>query len=301
MGQLGQMTSEPRRLMTNIDNPLERVQREVSALSRHAAPENVSWKRAKRAILEAAEYLRLQAEETKPPIGLERIARLRKINSREYFVGRAAPEAVLVPNVNRFQVKMAKGQAMKRQRSSLAHEIAHTFFYDIDKHPPARMLAHGDSGRSSVKEEDICKAFARELLMPRELVDSSVRRWHESDMALLLELSHAYDVSIEFASVRLLWDFNYFSNTIAMFSEADKSAPRGAAGRHRQYRGRHVKKLRAAEATAVHLVVDAIAAGPPFDGVAAAIVETGKTLDVEWRVDRGQQWTSLTALLKVRH
>ena len=66
-----------------------------------------------------------------------------------------------------------------RESFSIAHELGHTYFYDIDLPVPSRLVR--DSG--SLAEERLCDIFASELLMPKE-------RFIKDAQQLLQELGH---------------------------------------------------------------------------------------------------------------
>lgn len=74
-----------------------------------------------------------------------------------------------------FRVRIASGPNTSRTRFTIAHEIGHTFFYDLRALPPKR-FGDVDSpsavlpfryGNSKL-EEDFCDALASELLLPEE-------------------------------------------------------------------------------------------------------------------------------------
>ena len=148
---------------SSLQNSLTRVIREVNALARNHNPEKASWKAVRRAVLEAATGLRIETNQTVPYVKVTKIAKLRRIYRIVFFHDSAAPEAVLVPELEGFILRLPAGRPRVRYRTSIAHEIGHTFFYDLSTSPPIRLLAWGPSGVLSQKEEDICKAFAREL------------------------------------------------------------------------------------------------------------------------------------------
>lgn len=76
-----------------------------------------------------------------------------------------------------------------RFRFRVAHEIAHTFFYDRTSTRPRRLLP------GSAEEEAFCDEFARSLLLPREIA-AQERPSADSVMALHCR----YDVSVELAA-----------------------------------------------------------------------------------------------------
>jgi hypothetical protein len=74
----------------------------------------------------------------------------------------------------------------RTQRYTVAHELAHLLIGDLDR----RQL-----GLSTRVEEEICEAFASNLLIPRDDLDSCLKNF-EDEPADLLALVRRYDVSL---------------------------------------------------------------------------------------------------------
>jgi len=90
-----------------------------------------------------------------------------------------------------------------RQRFTIAHEICHTYFYEIV--PEIKFWQHA----TDAQEEALCNHGAAALLMPAEDVLSQVRA-KEVSLDTLEEMSQRYAVSVEAAFLRLrglrLWN-----------------------------------------------------------------------------------------------
>lgn len=268
----------------------------VNALARSRDPERVSWKATRNGLLEAAGLLRVEAGETKPPINPYAIARLRKIWRTEHFRDTQAPEAVLVPTPKGFIVRLHLQSSYVRNRANLAHEIGHTFFYDLRAVPPTRLVAWGTSGTLSRKEEGVCWAFARELLMPRELVTEEQKTLHgSSSMELLAALADRFKVSPRLAVFRMLWDLSALNTTVAVFDEIDRS------GRHRgisRYYGQLVRdKLRKKEREILDSVSKTIEGGPPFCNLDEIARQNASIADLQWKVTAGEDYQNVIALI----
>ena len=65
-----------------------------------------------------------------------------------------------------------RAQPKARTRFTLAHELGHTIFYDLDSSPPRRML-HGEAVRD---EESFCNLVAAEILMPANMVRAQLHK-----------------------------------------------------------------------------------------------------------------------------
>ena len=56
--------------------------------------------------------------------------------------------------------------ARHRLRSTMAHELMHTFFYDVKRLPPAKLGHISQSRKHFLMEEELCHFLAREFLVP---------------------------------------------------------------------------------------------------------------------------------------
>jgi hypothetical protein len=100
-----------------------------------------------------------------------------------------------------------------RERFTIAHEIGHTFFYNLQMSPPVRL---SPSPFPLADEQRICDLIASELLMPRNSVLRVVERlesegWRVSPPEMLMSLARTYSVSVPVVVRRLvqelsIWD-----------------------------------------------------------------------------------------------
>lgn len=284
---------------TSLVNPINRVMREVKTLSKNPNPEKTSWQATKNAILEAATFLRLQTHETVPYTKLREIARLRRIHSIEFFQDSAAPEAVLVPMHEGFIVRLRPNLSIVRNRASIAHEIGHTFFYDLIASPPIRLLAWGSSGTLSQKEENICWAFARELLMPRELITAEKRApGNKSGLDWLFYLVDCFGVSLKLATFRLLWDLTEFGTAVVVFREVSTHGTHKITNPPKRYFGKVIRnRLRKGEREVLELVTKAIDEGPPYDVLDKIALQYRNILSLQWKVSDKQNYQGIVAFL----
>ena len=115
---------------------------------------------------------------------LKALAAARDVRSVE-FDAPMASEGELVPlATGGFLIRVARSAGTNRARFTVAHEIAHTFFYDNSFRPPRRIDERPlPSFRSSstvsviVREEMFCDQFASELLLPTEETRSSLMQF----------------------------------------------------------------------------------------------------------------------------
>jgi hypothetical protein len=92
------------------------------------------------------------------PIDLYRLAA--SLNCRITRVNNLKGEAKLVPTKAGFSILVSDKLSSGRLRTSVAHEIAHTLFYSIDKDIPRRAASLTKS------EEVFCFDLARRILLP---------------------------------------------------------------------------------------------------------------------------------------
>jgi len=105
---------------------------------------------------------------------------------------------------NEFLVQLKRDVSPNRKRFTLAHEIAHTFFYDLASHS----AKFRDESQFDPEEERLCDWAAAELLMPgavfaRDL--SSFQRDGDGRITppVLLKLRRLYKVSLRAVATRV--------------------------------------------------------------------------------------------------
>ncbi len=257
---------QPRGISVDLEIATLQIKREISSVARSATPDKVSWKNIKEKVLRVTYLLRLKASQITPPIRLNAIADLMQIIRVSYLNTKNKPEAVLAPVNGGFEIWLSLAIPQVRKRFSLAHELGHTFFYDRQTNPPTRMIARTASGLISYKEEDICNAFARELLIPTDLINISINGFKElNNIALINKLADIYWVSKELMAIRLLRDLSGFESLVAFFKEINSSDFYSKTRSPRIYRGKHTRILRKKEKEALDDIRELIKSGPPFD------------------------------------
>ena len=266
---------------------LDSVRREVYALARSTSPGADSWRRLKSALLAAANCVRQEAGENSAPIGLTRIKELRQIRRELLFRGDDAPDAILIPVAGGFTLNLRADQPKVRRRFSTAHEIAHTFFYDTDKSPPARIISQDASTSLSPKEEDVCSAFARELLLPAELVRPETLALTPSNaLEAVSRLAKQYEVSTEVVTRRLMSDWARLEASIAVFWEVVGEED-GRAVRSRWYKGRAVRRyLRRSEEEVFKRILEIVDTGPPYTALDEAKARYESCASIQWSASR---------------
>lgn len=207
--------------MTSVDlTGFRYLTNELIALSRSRHPDKSSWQAVKQGILQAANYLREEAGQISAPIMLENIEKLRGIQKKVVYDSEGASGAILEPVSGGFIIRLGKGQTSIRRRFGIAHEIGHTFFYNLGYDPPIKIFPR-ERSRLLIdkKEEGICNAFAGELLMPGELVQQDIASSSDRNLKMIIGLAAKYVVSPEVAARRLILDLSEFKNSILLFKE----------------------------------------------------------------------------------
>lgn len=107
-----------------------------------------------------------------PPVNPELVAKERKVVGIERDP--LDTDALIVPCRGGFLMKINEKLPVVRKRFACAHEIAHTYFFDIEKDPPHKPYKRSTS-RYGV-EEGLCYESARRILMPTRMM----RTWMDN-------------------------------------------------------------------------------------------------------------------------
>jgi Zn-dependent peptidase ImmA (M78 family) len=165
-------------------------------------------------ILDQVHKLLSEAKQLTPPINLEALCSQRHIS---VVYKNDIPDATLRVENNKFiaEVRQTK-QYSKRWRFSIAHEIAHTFFYDLSRVPIERVF-HRYSAYED--EERLCDIAASEILMPETLIKQLIKyipKPGDSNFSLqiFLNLLKKFNVSADAMARRLCEDLNIWNSII---------------------------------------------------------------------------------------
>jgi Zn-dependent peptidase ImmA (M78 family) len=109
-------------------------------------------------------------------------------------------EAMLIPTSEGFKIKVNSNLPRVRRRFGLAHEIGHTYFFDIEASKPFRPYPRT---RGDLTEERLCDIFAEEILMPEKDFVTTARRFGEPSLGTFLRLARTYDVSTRCTAIRI--------------------------------------------------------------------------------------------------
>lgn len=168
--------------------------------------------------------------QTKPPFAPEKIAHYRKINSVVGDETLRHREAILTQKDDGFIIKFNPTKPRVRVRFSLAHEIGHTYFFDLNTNPPQKFYSVMSS-RYWVEEGYACE-IAREILAPEPYVSAiTTQICKYPSIHALIRLQKVFDVSYDVLIKRLLydshlWNANFWGNNLwnAIIMTANVSA-----------------------------------------------------------------------------
>lgn len=100
-----------------------------------------------------------------------------------------------------FSICLKKNAPVRRKNFTLAHEIAHTFFYDeLTQSESFRQASNADR-----EEESLCDIAAAELLMPAAIFKKDLLRFQDDDRITpftLFRLQSAYNVSLQAVAIK---------------------------------------------------------------------------------------------------
>lgn len=105
--------------------------------------------------------------------------------------------------LGKFVIRLKREVCQSRKNFTLAHELAHTFFYDALMNCSPKFRG---SYTADPEEEALCNIGARELLMPRESFQRDLKKHRQSGLITartLLQLASLYQVSLQAAAIRL--------------------------------------------------------------------------------------------------
>lgn len=104
----------------------------------------------------------------------------------------------------KFIVNLKKDAIEYRKRFTLAHELAHTFFYDI---LVGSVRFRGNRNDFDSEEERLCDIAASEMLMPFTIFQNDVQDTKQEDGTIppttIFSLSQRYKVSLQAVAIRI--------------------------------------------------------------------------------------------------
>jgi len=127
--------------------------------------------------------------------------------------------AFLIPEIGGFVIKIKSSRHPFQKRFACAHEIGHTFFFNIDTDPPRREFQYQKS--SYWVEEEFSCAIAREILLPSASIRETIHKdCPRPSISAIRYLSSLYQVSFDVLRLKVindvpLWDCIIFKSSIS--------------------------------------------------------------------------------------
>ena len=156
------------------------------------------------AIIRAVESTFPDLKTVLPPIDLYRFALKRRAR---VFLAKIECDGIISRTVTgEYVIKLNKRNSEQRNRFTLAHEIGHTLFFDLEETVESRFRID-DSGVESIcpdwEEEYICNVAAAEILMPLNHFSGTLQRLPPT-VATILKLSAEYNTSLHATARRVV-------------------------------------------------------------------------------------------------
>jgi len=164
------------------------------------------------AVSGAIQDLLTKTGQLNPPVALKAIATLRGI-VRTIYSAKITGFGRLEPTREGFVVLLEKNWHWIRRREWWAHEIAHTFFFNLESRPPQKLLT--TVGKD---EELICDLLAREILIPAAFLKSADTTLGPPSIFELRRLCKLFQTTTSTMCRRLICDLKIW-NAIMLFCE----------------------------------------------------------------------------------
>ena len=150
-------------------------------------------------------YIKTAKEQSKHILPVDLHAVAREIGNIDIEIREMIPEAAVRLEGERFTIFLQKNfldlpGALRRQRFSLAHEIAHTFFFELQD----GVLKPVKGGPRALQLEKACHLGASLLLIPERFLERELKKvdWRVRAPEIL-QWAKTFDVSVEVLLRRL--------------------------------------------------------------------------------------------------
>jgi Zn-dependent peptidase ImmA (M78 family) len=153
-----------------------------------------------------------------PPFNPQKIMKYKVIRKIIWNKNLTHRESMLIPKPDGFYIQANPNHPITRKRFSLAHEIGHTYFFDLGSSPPRKFYPISSS-RYWVEEGYACE-IAREILMPEPYLSKITCKLTKApSVHALIKLKSLFNISYEVLIRRLLfdaqlWNSNFWGNSL---------------------------------------------------------------------------------------
>lgn len=167
-------------------------------------------------LCEEAELLIRRSGQLKPPFKPLKVRR----GNTKFELRMNSNRAAHIPTKEGFRIEIAHkdvtdlSDLSTRARTTIAHEVAHTFFYDISEHPP-KPIGVVSSKKSQWEIEHICYRIGRALLMPSFSIShllSNSPNMKNASLRKMGWLKNLFKVSFHIVAWRMIKDLKLWNS-----------------------------------------------------------------------------------------
>lgn len=163
-----------------------------------------------------------ELDELEPPVDVKSLASKRGVQRIRTVVMQADGIISLVKgSVGEYLIDLNKSHPESRRRFTCAHEIGHTFFFDLDDEIDTRARLQIEDGNltnvnSNRHEEYLCNVAAAEILMPRRAFTARLDSAGPSAKNIIT-LSRQFKTSLWATARRMVEIYRYINLVVALW------------------------------------------------------------------------------------
>lgn len=166
----------------------------------------------------------------RPPFDPFKISHINKIPVRVEFEsrGKIGSEGKLEVINDEFVItldqKLRDRKSLYRLRSSMTHELMHTFFYDTSKSLPHRLGRNSINRKSLLMQEELCHYLTRQFLMPSFSIQPTISKNNSLKsprIRSLRSLKSIYLVSSDIVAWRFVRDLGLWESIFIKFEKTN--------------------------------------------------------------------------------
>jgi len=171
-----------------------------------------------------------QSCNTSQPVDPFRVTKIGKAEITVAYVPRTeiSAEGSIEASSSGFLIRIDEGLLSNkvRLRSTMAHELMHTFFYDTEELPPPKLGDQSVTRKEFIMVEEFCYYLSRQFLVPTTSVKNlmlKMKYLQTPSMKNLSYLKSTYDVSPEVIAYRIITDLAIWDAMFVKFEGCGSS------------------------------------------------------------------------------
>ena len=122
-----------------------------------------------------------------------------------------AHNGLLTPTQNGFIIHLRSNLERKKKRTVVAHELGHTFFYNMSLEPPVQFISDQHSVLDNWAVEGAAFEIGRQILIPSDWLDSVKRR---ESLEIFFSLIEKFDVTRDILARRLFHNLDLWEGVL---------------------------------------------------------------------------------------